>query len=432
METSKKNIKKTNKKMTKRENKIVRIRSLLLLLSLFFFVSFSSEVKAKTTVVSMDNVQTISGGKFVKKSNGEWVYKKKDGKLIKNSIADIKGKRYYFSKSGYRQYGWQNIKEKYYYFGKKTEGYMYKKQWLTLGSNRYYLKVSGVRAVGWLTTTSGKKYYFDSNGRMVRGNQKIDEENYYFDSSGKLLYKGANFKLSSTCAILVDANSGEVLYAKNEQKAHANASTTKIMTCILALEKGSLSDKVKISANAVNLSSRAAKIGIKKKDLLYALMLPSANDAAVALAEYTSGSTKSFVKKMNQKARNIGCKNTNFATPHGLDGGLNHYSTAYDLSKMTMYALRNSMFREIIGTSSYRFKSQKGYSYNCKTKNELLGKMPGMIGGKTGYTRKAGNCFVGIVTGKNGNTYISVTLGATTEKKRWDDTKVLLNYAYNL
>jgi len=162
------------------------------------------------------------------------------------------------------------------------------------------------------------------------------------------------------------------------------------------------------------------------------LMLPSHNDTAIALAEYVNGSTTNFVKKMNEKARALGCTNTNFVTPNGLDSGVNHYSTALDLSKIARYAMKNSTFRQIIATSSYSFKSGMGYSYKVYTTNELLGKTKGVIGMKTGYTKKAGNCFVGAVKAKNGKMYISVTLGATTETKRWSDAKTLLQYAYNL
>ena len=485
----------------KRKNKRkMTLRSLFFILSFVSFLALSGEVQA--TALSMTNIKTISGGKFVKKSNGEWVYKKKDGKLIKNSIVNINGRTYYFSEKGYRQSGWQKLSGKSYYFGKKSEGYMYKKKWLVVdNTHRYYLKSNGVRATGWMTASSGNKYYFNKNGvryygwhiikgvryyfgkasegkmytstwiisngnkyyvkkdgsmtigwltksgnryyfdeegRVVTGKRKISEQDYYFDSNGKLLYRGPKLNIYSDCAILVEANSGKIIYSKNEKTAHANASTTKIMTCILALEKGSLSDKITVSANATKIPSGAVKLGMKKgdrftkRDLLYSLMLPSHNDTAIALAEYVNGSTTNFVKKMNEKARALGCTNTNFVTPNGLDSGVNHYSTALDLSKIARYAMKNSTFRQIIATSSYSFKSGMGYSYKVYTTNKLLGKTKGVIGMKTGYTKKAGNCFVGAVKAKNGKMYISVTLGATTETKRWSDAKTLLQYAYNL
>lgn len=423
-------------KMRKNKRK-ASFGSLFVILSFVFFIIFAGEAQADT--LSTTNIKTISGGKFVKKSNGEWVYEKKNGILVKNSIVNIGGRTYYFSKKGYRQSGWQELEGKYYYFGKKSEGYMYKKKWLVVdNTHRYYLKTNGVRAVGWLSTSTGKKYYFDGEGRAVIGKRKISGQDYYFDSSGKLLYRGPKLNIYSDCAILVEVSSGKIIYGKNEKTAHANASTTKIMTCILALEKGSLSDKITASSNVTKIPSGAVKLGMKKgdvfikRDLLYSLMLPSHNDTAMAIAEYVSGSTTKFVKKMNEKARAIGCTNTNFVTPNGLDSGVNHYSTALDLSRMARYALKNSTFRQIIATRSYSFKSGKGYSYKVYTTNELLGKTKGVIGMKTGYTKKAGNCFVGVIKAKNGKTYISVTLGATTETKRWTDAKTLLQYAYNL
>lgn len=484
--------------MGKKERRKVIIKSFLFLLLSFGLLSFSYEGKAASAL----EIEVISGGQFVRESDGRWMYEREDGSFVKDHIVNIDEKIYYFSEDGYRQYGWQKLDGKYYYFGKESEGYMYKKKWVIQdNTHRYYLKTNGVRAVGWLKTGTGKKYYFgkdgvryygwntingikyyfgepsdgnlytstwiildgykyyvkkdgsmktgwltrganryylDEEGHAVTGNKKIDGKYYYFNKNGKLLYDRLNFNLYSDCAILVEADTGQILYGKNEKKAHANASTTKILTCILALEKGSLSDKIVASANVTKLPSAAVKLGMrkgdsfKKKDLLYALMLPSANDAAIALAEYTSGSTANFVKKMNTKARSIGCINTKFATVNGLDSGVTHYSTAYDVSRMMMYAMKNSTFRQIIATPSHSFKSQKGYFYKCYTKNELLGKMSGMLGGKTGYTKKAGNCFVGAVKSQNGRIYISVTLGAATEEKRWKDSKILLDYAYNL
>lgn len=468
----------------------------------FVFLCGSFTYQSRAAEVSVTNIKTISGGKFVKKTNGEWVYKKKDGNLVKDSIVNIGGKTYYFSENGYRQSGWQEIGKKYYYFGKKSEGYMYKKKWFVAdNTHRYYLKSNGVRATGWMSTSTGKKYYFgkdgvryygwhtingvryyfgkasegamytskwivtggnkyyvkkdgsmtvgwltksnaryyfDEQGRCVTGKRTIGGQEYTFGSNGKLLYRGPKLSIYSDCAILVEADTGKIIYGKNEKTAHANASTTKIMTCILALEKGSLSDKITASSNVTAIPSGATKLGMKrgntfvKRDLLYSLMLPSHNDTAIALAEYVSGSTTQFVKKMNEKARAIGCTNTNFVTPNGLDSGVNHYSTALDLSRIARYAMKNSTFRQIVSTRSYSFKSKQGYSYKIYTTNELLGKMTGVIGMKTGYTKKAGNCFVGAIKAKNGKTYISVALGAATEAKRWSDAKVMLQYAYYL
>lgn len=136
---------------------------------------------------------------------------------------------------------------------------------------------------------------------------------------------GLNYNISSDCALLMNADTGKIVYAKNENVAHANASTTKIMTCILALENCKLNEKVKFSSYAASIepSKLYANAGevFYLKDLLYSLMLPSHNDTAVAIAEHISGSSAKFVNLMNKKAAEIGCTNTHFATPNGLDAG---------------------------------------------------------------------------------------------------------------
>ena len=216
-----------------------------------------------------------------------------------------------------------------------------------------------------------------------------------------------------------------MLYSKNENLRHANASTTKIMTCILALENSSLNDKVTFSrkAAAVEPSKLYAKAGetFYMRDLLYSLMVPSHNDTAIAIAEHISGSTSAFAELMNEKARELGCTNTHFVTPNGLDAGLNHYTTASDLANIAHYALKNPTFRKLINTKR---------NFTVATTNALLGKQAGVIGLKTGVTDKAGYCFVGLCRSRKGNTYISVTLGGPTSAARWRDSKILLTYAY--
>ena len=168
------------------------------------------------------------------------------------------------------------------------------------------------------------------------------------------------------------------------------------------------------------------------KDLLYSLMLPSHNDTAVAIAEHVSGSTAKFVKLMNKKAAEIGCTNTQSATPNGLDAGYNHYTTASDLAKIAQYAIKKPMFRKLVSTGYYSFSNlNTGRSYSIGTTNALLGNVPGVQGMKTGYTNKAGYCFVGLSYSARGNTYISVVLGADSSSARWQDSRTLLTYAYN-
>ena len=471
-------------------------RICLLFLLLFTFCTFTPSA-ARAAGISVSKVQTVSGGKFVLKNN-RWMYRKKSGSYAKNALLKIDGKTYLFSASGARQYSWKKIGGSYYYFGKKSEGYMYKSRWLKRSGHTYYLRKSGKRAVGFLTlkgktyyfdargrrlsgwqtikgkryyfgtptknwmrkstlvtykkhlyylksdgtkgtgwrTVSGKRYYFSKQGRAYTGKHKIGGTWYYFSSKGVLLHKGANLSVSSACAILLEADSGKVIYAKNETRRHANASTTKILTCMLALENAKLSDRVTVSANAA--AQEPSKLYMQTgdsfymKDLLYSLMLPSHNDTAVAVAEHISGSTEAFAELMNKKAKSLGCKSTHFVTPNGLDRGLNHYTTAADLAKIAQYAWKNSTFRKIVGTSSYRFHSLRGASYSVATTNALLGAMPGVTGMKTGYTDKAGSCFAGAIRAKNGKTYLCITLGASSSSARWADARKLLGYAYKL
>ncbi|MCD8347260.1 MAG: serine hydrolase [Lachnospiraceae bacterium] len=471
-----------------------------LLMLLLLVLCFSVPTHAASSV-SVKNIQTVSGGSFVKE-DGQWYYIYADGTRAKNCLLEIDGKTYYFAKNGRRKSGWQTIGNAQYYFGKKSEGYMYKKCWytsasgetyrlanngkmrtglITVGSKTYYLdpetgvlqygwqKVNGVRcyfgssdesgamyqnkwltydgslyyltadgsrATGW-QTIDGKTYYFSSSGKACRSKKTISGTTYYFSSTtGELLYSGANLSVSCDCAVLINASTGEVLYDKNGSAQHSNASTTKIMTCILALENSSLTDKVTASANAA--AQEPTKIYLHTgevfymKDLLYGLMLPSGNDAAVAIAEHISGSTSAFADLMNQKAKEIGCTSTHFVTPNGLDAGYDHYTTAEDLAKIAQYAYQNATFRTIVATKTYSFKSVSGYSYYLTSTNSLLGTMTGVTGMKTGYTKKAGYCFVGSITSQSGDAYIAVVLGASTSSARWSDAKTLLNYAYNL
>ena len=134
---------------------------------------------------------------------------------------------------------------------------------------------------------------------------------------------------------------------------------------------------------------------------------------------------------MNKKAKELGCTNTHFVTPNGLDAGLNHYTTASDLAIMARYAIKDPTFRKLINTRSYSFRSiNTKRKFTISTTNALLGNQAGVIGLKTGETNKAGHCFVGLCRSKKGNTYISVTLGGPSSAARWRDSKILLNYAY--
>lgn len=237
-------------------------------------------------------------------------------------------------------------------------------------------------------------------------------------------------------AILMDYKTGRVLWAKNEHTPLAMASTTKIMTAIIAIENKSLEDKVIVSKKAQNTPpvKMFLKEGeeIRLKDLLYALMMQSSNDAAVAIAEYVGGDVETFCQMMTNKAKEIGTKDTIFRTPNGLDS-LDHHSTAYDMALISRYALNNKEFTDIINTKNTSFKTSRT-NYNIINKNRLLYEFDGANGIKTGYTGKAGHCFVGSAT-KNDMTLISVVLasgwGNKGKSQKWIDTKSILNYGFN-
>lgn len=240
--------------------------------------------------------------------------------------------------------------------------------------------------------------------------------------------------LYAKAAILMDAKSGRVLYGKNEKESMPMASTTKIMTCIVALEYGNLEDVVSISSYAASMPK--VHLGVKTgeeyylKDLLYSLMLESHNDVAVAIAEHIGGSVEGFSKMMNQKAKDLGAFHTNFVTPNGLDAK-EHYTTAEDLANIARYGINIPEFIEITNTSTYAFQTvDKKRSFQVSNKNAFLTQMDGAIGVKTGFTGGAGYCFVGAVK-KEEKTLVSVVLASGWPPHRnykWSDTKELMQY----
>ena len=410
-----------------------RKSNIFLLFFTVFFLIFSSNVTQAATI-SLSRPQTAASGKFVA-SGKYWTYQYDDKTIAKNEFLKIGKRTYYFNKYGYRWYGWHTVNGKKYYFGTRSQGYLFRNSLLHYKGDYYYAGKDGAAITGWYTDASGRKFYFGSDYKAVKGQQKIKKVNYYFDNSGILHHSGLNYNLSSDCALLINADTGKVIYSKNADVPHANASTTKIMTCILALENCKLNEKVTFSpyAASIEASKLYANAGevFYLRDLLYSLMLPSHNDTAVAIAEHVSGSADKFVKLMNKKAAEIGCTNTHFATPNGLDAGYNHYTTASDLAKIARYALRNQTFRSLIRTGSYSFSSlNTGRRFYVSTTNALLGNLPGVQGMKTGFTNKAKYCFIGLSQSSKGHTYISVVLGGPTSAARWQDSRTLLNYAY--
>ena len=216
----------------------------------------------------------------------------------------------------------------------------------------------------------------------------------------------------------MDGGSGRILYSKNGSEALANASTTKILTCIIALENCDLEQITEVSVQAakapkVHLGAPAGQ-KFRMKDLIYAMMLESFNDCAVVIAEQVAGTTEHFSKLMNDYAKKIGCKDTFFITPNGLDAQKDsqfHHTTAEDLAQIMRYCIKESpkadQFLKITGEAEYTFADVSGkYAYHCYNHNAFLKMMDGAVSGKTGFTGNAGYCYVGALE-QNGKTYMS-------------------------
>lgn len=248
--------------------------------------------------------------------------------------------------------------------------------------------------------------------------------------------------LYAQSAVLMDADSGRVLFEKNGTDVKAMASTTKIMTCILALEQGTEDAVATFSEVAtkqpkVHLGAGAGE-QFYLRDLLYSLMLESHNDSAVAIAETISGDVKSFANLMNQKAKEIGCENTYFITPNGLDASDEngtHSTTAVDLARIMTYCIMDSPQRErfldITSTPNHSFTDVEGKrSYSCTNHNSFLNMMNEAISGKTGFTADAGYCYVGAVESE-GRTFVVSLLACgwpNNKSYKWADMKKLVSY----
>lgn len=243
-------------------------------------------------------------------------------------------------------------------------------------------------------------------------------------------------RVAAKGAVLMDMDSGRVLWGKNENEPMSMASTTKIMTAIIALERGNINDTVAVSRQAALAPPVKMHLSegeeIRLYDLLLAMMLQSYNDSAVAVAEHICGSTEEFCRAMDLKAMELGCTDTHFETPNGLDKGT-HHSTAHDMALITRYAMQNEEFVKLVNTPSASFNTNKG-SYSFINKDRLLREYKGALGVKTGFTTKAGQCFAGAA--KRGNEgYISVVLasgwGSAGKEQKWIDTKRILDYGFD-
>ena len=254
----------------------------------------------------------------------------------------------------------------------------------------------------------------------------------------------APLELRARAAVLMDGDTGRILYGKNQDQTLPMASTTKIMTCILALENASLDDVVEVSSYAASMPDVQLNIREGEQyrlgDLLYSLMLESHNDTAVAIAEAVGGSVENFADMMNGKAAELGCDDTYFLTPNGLDAedkesGKIHSTTAADLARILRYCISLSPAKEeflaITRAPSHAFSDLSGTrSFSCVNHNALLTSMEGAVSGKTGFTGKAGYCYVGAVK-KDEKLFIAALLDCGWPPHRtykWQDMRKLVTY----
>lgn len=238
----------------------------------------------------------------------------------------------------------------------------------------------------------------------------------------------ASIDVSANNAVLIELNTGEILFEKQAHEIQSIASITKLMTAIIAIESNKMDEEAVTSRRAIYTEGSSIYLEQGEKmtirDLVYGLMLRSGNDAAVAISEHIGGSVEGFVYLMNEKASWLGMTRTNFTNPHGLEDD-NHYSTAYDMALLMRYAMNNPQFVEISGTTAYRSDKR---SYSWFNKNKLLTKLYEFCtGGKTGYTRKAGRTLVSSAA-KNGHHLIAVTLNAPND---WNDHINMFEWGFN-
>lgn len=244
-------------------------------------------------------------------------------------------------------------------------------------------------------------------------------------------------QLAAQSAIVMEAETGRIVYAKDAGTQRAMASTTKIMTLLVALENADLQERVTVSKNAasqpkVHMQMREGE-SYRMVDLLHAMMLVSYNDTAVAIAEHVGGSVETFCEMMTQRAVQIGAVNTQFKTPNGLDAE-GHYSTALDMAKILQEVLKNEKAVEIMQTPSYVIEPDEGHSRRISliNKNPMLTAYEGTICGKTGYTAQAGLCLVNAAE-RDGITLITVVLGSGWPPHsilRVQDSRKMLQYGY--
>ncbi|MEW6615301.1 MAG: D-alanyl-D-alanine carboxypeptidase [Thermodesulfobacteriota bacterium] len=236
--------------------------------------------------------------------------------------------------------------------------------------------------------------------------------------------------ITARAAFLMNADTGAILYEKNPDLPLPPASTTKIMTAIVALDKKPPDAFLRVSKDATLVSP--CKIGVRPgeswqvEDLIFSILLNSANDASLVVAEGTAGSVEEFTRLMNRKAKEAGASNTHFVNPHGLDQR-DHYATVRDMALIFKYAMSNPILREVLKTKSISIRGPGSRLVHLRNHNRLLGNFEGMIGGKTGYTSQARRCFVGEAS-RDGKNLLVCVFGS---KDHFRDTARLLDYGFN-
>lgn len=236
--------------------------------------------------------------------------------------------------------------------------------------------------------------------------------------------------LSAKHAVLIECESGDIIFEKNADSCAPMASTTKVMTALVAIENGQLDKIVTIPEQATGVEGSSIYLHTGERlslhDLLYALLLESANDAATAIAIEIGGSIEGFAQLMNDKATSLGLTNTHFTNPHGLDSS-EHYTSAHDLALLCSYAMRNPKFCEIVSSTRMVIPGNENSSRILVNHNKLLRSYDGAIGIKTGFTKKSGRCLVSCAE-RDGVRLIAVTLNAPND---WNDHKSMLNYGFD-
>jgi serine-type D-Ala-D-Ala carboxypeptidase (penicillin-binding protein 5/6) len=236
--------------------------------------------------------------------------------------------------------------------------------------------------------------------------------------------------IGAEAAVVMVAKTRRVLFGQNSNTVMYPASTTKMMTLLLALEKGNLDSVVTVSPHAASCeeSSLGLKAGdqITLRELLFGMMIVSGNDAAEAVAEHIAGSIPDFVKMMNDRADTMGLKHTHFSNPHGLPDPVNHYSTAYDLAQIAATGMQNPVFAQIVSTTDYTVNFINRGPLKVSTTNKLLRTYPGANGVKTGYTEAAGDCLVGGAKRRD----VQLIAVVLNDDDRWTDVPKLLDYGF--